>query len=598
MLGRGGHADLLPRYTQVSASSSGDGRSRATHYSKVDKPMTMRRLIASAQRHRVRVIAATAMTSLLILLVIMWASSGSTPAAVPEEKPKSISELDLNALLKAAKQIPVAADDTRKPEKPHPAADAVKKQPPVPAAKRAGPGIAKPSNADTDKLESIKQEFLHAWGAYKRDAWGMDDLHPVSKRGTNGYRMGLTLIDSLDTIVIMGLDKEYEECRAWVNSSLFFTDQQDVNVFETTIRVMGGLLSTYALKKDPMFLEKARQLADKLLIAFDTRSGIPFGTVSFQPNRAYNPSWGGGASSTSEAGTVQMEWRYLSKLTGSPVYAAAVDRATTALKAMAKPKGLFTRFIDPDAGTLVDQTITLGARVDSIYEYFLKQWLQSGKTDQAMYELYTSHVDAINRELLQYSMPNKLAFYRELINNAPRDKMDHLVCFMSGMLALGAANANPPGSRQSEMEIGKQITETCAKAYFTTPTGLSPEIFLFNENGKDMIVDPNSRHNLLRPETVESLFILWRLTHDQKYRDWGWKIFESFRRHCRVPSGGYSSLRDVLVTDNERNWSDHMESFFLGETLKYFYLLFSDDDVLPLDKWVFNTEAHPFPINP
>lgn len=84
MLGRGGHADLLPRYTQVSASSSGDGRSRATHYSKVDKPMTMRRLIASAQRHRVRVIAATAMTSLLILLVIMWASSGSTPAAVPE----------------------------------------------------------------------------------------------------------------------------------------------------------------------------------------------------------------------------------------------------------------------------------------------------------------------------------------------------------------------------------------------------------------------------------------------------------------------------------------------------------------------------------
>lgn len=204
-----------------------------------------------------------------------------------------------------------------------------------------------------------------------------------------------------------------------------------------------------------MFLEKARQLADKLLIAFDTRSGIPFGTVSFQPvskynscwrrpqdlrvsqNRAYNPSWGGGASSTSEAGTVQMEWRYLSKLTGSPVYAAAVDRATTALKAMAKPKGLFTRFIDPDAGTLVDQvcvhdavitvlhdadcvyvtkTITLGARVDSIYEYFLKQWLQSGKTDQAMYELYTSHVDAINRELLQYSMPNKLAFYRELIS--------------------------------------------------------------------------------------------------------------------------------------------------------------------------------------
>ncbi|CAN6446386.1 unnamed protein product [Victoria cruziana] len=109
------------------------------------------------------------------------------------------------------------------------------------------------------------------------------------------------------------------------------------------------------------------------------------------------------------------------------------------------------------------------------------------------------------------------------------------------------------------------------------------------------MIKPNDRHNLLRPETVESLFVLYRITKDPKYREWGWQIFQDFEKYTKVETGGYTSLDDVTTIPPRRR--DKMETFFLGETLKYLYLLFGDENVLPLDEFVFNTEAHPLPIN-
>ena len=87
----------------------------------------------------------------------------------------------------------------------------------------------------------------------------------------------------------------------------------------------------------------------------------------------------------------------------------------------------------------------------------------------------------------------------------------------------------------------------------------------------------------------------WRLTHDTKWRERGWAIFESLRSHARLASGGYASIESVEEVP-VRHRDGPMESFWLGETLKFLYLLFSDDTVLPLDEWVLNTEAHPLPI--
>ena len=125
-------------------------------------------------------------------------------------------------------------------------------------------------------------------------------------------------------------------------------------------------------------------------------------------------------------------------------------------------------------------------------------------------------------------------------------------------------------------------------------TGLAAEISYVGEGQEAVLAVRQAKHNLLRPETVESLFVLWRVTGRQLYRDWGWAIFEAFERHCRVPAGGYSGLKDVTVSPARH--TGKMESFFTAETLKYLWLLFADSAFVPLDRWVFNTEAHPLRV--
>src|SRR5690606_25751484 len=158
---------------------------------------------------------------------------------------------------------------------------------------------------------------------------------------------------------------------------------------------------------------------------------------------------------------------------------------------------------------------------------------------------------------------------------------------------------------EEDLRIARELTHTCYQMYNVTKTGLAPEIAYFNtqessndvrgDMSRDIIIKPQDAHNLQRPETVESLFIMYRITGEEIYREWGWQIFESFRKHTAVNGGkdGYSSINNVNVVPPP--FRDNMESFWLAETLKYLYLLFSPSDLLPLDKVVFNTEAHPFP---
>ncbi len=128
---------------------------------------------------------------------------------------------------------------------------------------------------------------------------------------------------------------------------------------------------------------------------------------------------------------------------------------------------------------------------------------------------------------------------------------------------------------------------------------LAPEIAYFNtvdDTTDDIQVHPSDAFNILRPETVESLMVLYRVTKDDQYREWGKVIFRAFETHCKLPQGGYSSVNHVDTSAPTQLFRREMESFFMAETLKYFYLLFSDESVVPFDKFVFNTEAHPFPI--
>ncbi|VEN43577.1 unnamed protein product [Callosobruchus maculatus] len=177
----------------------------------------------------------------------------------------------------------------------------------------------------------------------------------------------------------MGLKEEYREARDWVDKHLHFNINRDVNLFEVTIRVLGGLLSIYHFSKDEMFLTKAIDLGDRLLPCFESDSGIPFSDINLFTRKAHAPKWSPD-SSTSEVTTIQLEFRDLSSASGDPKYENAADKVSRHVHKLEKLDGLVPIFINANSGQFRSYaTITLGARGDSYYEYLLKQWIQTGK---------------------------------------------------------------------------------------------------------------------------------------------------------------------------------------------------------------------------
>ncbi|ESW14119.1 hypothetical protein PHAVU_008G254800 [Phaseolus vulgaris] len=443
---------------------------------------------------------------------------------------------------------------------------------------------------DTERREKVKEAMLHAWGSYEKYAWGQDELQPQSKSGVNSFGgLGATLIDSLDTLYIMGLNKQFQKARDWVANTLDFNKDYEASVFETTIRVVGGLLSAYDLSGDKVFLDKAREIADRLLPAWNTPTGIPYNIINLSHGRAHNPSWTGGESILADSGTEQLEFIALSQRTGDPKYQQKVENVISQLNKTFPGDGLLPIYINPHSGAAGYSPITFGAMGDSFYEYLLKVWIQGNKTSVVKHyrDMWEKSMKGL-LSLIRRSTPSSFAYICEKNGGSLTDKMDELACFAPGMIALGSFGYTTADESQKFLSLAEELAWTCYNFYQSTPTKLAGENYFFH-SGQDMNV--GTSWNILRPETVESLFYLWRLTGNKTYQEWGWNIFQAFEKNSRVESG-YVGLKDVNsgVKDNM------MQSFFLAETLKYFYLLFSPSSVIPLDEWVFNTEAHPLRI--
>ncbi|EJC98796.1 glycoside hydrolase [Fomitiporia mediterranea MF3/22] len=493
--------------------------------------------------------------------------------------------------------------------------------------------------ADVAKRTAIVDAFKHAWHAYERDAMGADEYHPISHQGSNlssAGGIGYTVVDALDTMMMMGLDDEVARSRKWVDEKLDFEKNGSFSMFETTIRVLGGLLSAYHLSDgDKLYLDKAVDLADRMLPAFNTPSGLPLSSVNLAERVGVPDRDNYGWVSTAEVATIQLELRYLSTLTDNDTYWRAAEKVMSLIKQNNLSPHLATIFMDPATGAFIPFDIRLGSRGDSYYEYLLKQYLQTDRTEEVYKNMYLESMGAVTKHLVQRSKFTGITYTAELIPERQQGgetfwrlvpKQDHLVCFLGGSMMLGAATAGamtdeisiPPHPSQLTPEakrdwrIGVELIRTCMVTH-KTKTGLAPEIAHFRVPGdkidsslKDAPVDwyikgakpgappPLDARYILRPETVESLFIAYRLTGDSKYREYGWRIFQAIEKHCKVESGGYAAVLNVdeLPVTHE----DKMETFLLSETLKYLYLLFSDADDMPLSKYVFNTEAHPFPI--
>ncbi|KAF2800182.1 glycoside hydrolase family 47 protein [Melanomma pulvis-pyrius CBS 109.77] len=472
-----------------------------------------------------------------------------------------------------------------------------------------------------DRREQVKSAFVSSWDAYSKHAWGYDQFHPISRKGSmmSPKGLGWIIVDSLDTMMIMNLTSQLSDARFWLHRKLDYEQDQDVNTFETTIRMLGGLLSAHYLSKllpgvssgrDHVYLSKAVDLANRLLGAYDSPSGIPYASIHLASRRGIVSHADGGASSTAEATTLQLEMKYLSNITGNDIYWRKAEKVMEVVDGIGMPDGLVPIFIAPHLGRFTTREIRLGSRGDSYYEYLIKQYLQ---TSELIYlDMWEEALAGIQKHLIIPTKHARLNIVAELpsgIGGALSPKMDHLVCFLPGTIALGAtdglteaeARRLPSWSpeKAQQMKLARELMKTCWGMYKVTRTGLAPEIVWFRTDDselqsrsnkppslahscdsedaweKDFNIKPLDAHNLQRPETVE-------------------KIFKAFQEYSAVEFGeGYSSLDNVNQIPPPRR--DNMESFWLAETLKYLYLLFSPDDVLPLTEVVFNTEAHALP---
>ncbi|XP_058051023.1 mannosyl-oligosaccharide 1,2-alpha-mannosidase IC isoform X2 [Ahaetulla prasina] len=443
----------------------------------------------------------------------------------------------------------------------------------------------------------IKEMMKFAWDNYKQFALGKNELRPLTRNGHIGNMFGglrgATVVDALDTLYVMELQEEFQEAKDWVEKSFDLNVNGEASLFEVNIRYVGGLLSAYYLTGEEVFKSKALELGEKLLPAFNTPTGIPRGVINLGSGMSWSWGWASaGSSILAEFGSLHLEFMHLSELSGNSVYAEKVMNIRKVLNRIEKPHGLYPNFLSPVTGNWVQHHVSVGGLGDSFYEYLIKSWLMSDKQDSEAKNMYDKALEAIEKHLVKKS-PGGLTYIAEWRGGILDHKMGHLACFSGGMIALGAEHALEE-QKQHYLDLAGEITHTCHESYIRSDTNLGPEAFRFDSGTEAMATRLSDRYYILRPEVVESYFYLWRLTHDPKYREWGWEAVQALEKFCRVEAG-FSGIRDVYTTTPSHD--NMQQSFFLAETLKYLYLLFSEDDVLSLKDWVFNTEAHPLPVN-
>ena len=477
-------------------------------------------------------------------------------------------------------------------------------------AARARGGSVKNDDLSERRRAAVREAMRHSWQGYKKYAYGEDELEPITRTGSNAFgHLGATAIDAIDTLWLMGLEKEYLEARELVaDFPKRMMEASPLSTFECTIRVLGGFMSTYYLTGDELYLNNARELGDRLLFAYSRKGlGMPSGSVSL--NEGYESYWHVNEDFEShllaEFGTTQLEFYALSKETGDMKYAKASAKPLEAVHGMYPNSSLLPTHFNNLGEIIPPMRYTMGAMADSYYEYLLKAWVQAGShRDEMVHDTgrrWERSMEAMSRFLV-YRYKGFTALqevggaFDEKVPNSHLGKisksMDHLSCFVPGMLGLGVYKARDlmTSSQQVKfLKLAEDLTQTCYLFYHSTSTGLSGDAYSYHA---DKIL-PAGAQNLLRPETVESLMILYRATGNNKYREWGWEIFQAFEKHCKVEAG-YCGVTDVTHPSAELD--NKMQSWFLAETLKYLYLLFSPSDVLSLDEWVFNTEAHPMMI--
>ena len=492
------------------------------------------------------------------------------------------------------------------------------------------------------RLGAVKSSFEHSWAGYKAHAWMEDELTPLDGGSVQAFGgWAATLVDTLDTLWIMDLKEEFDEAvDAAKDIDFNSTSESMLNIFETTIRYLGGFLGAYDLTGGtyPILLQKATEVGDLLYCAFDTPNRMPVTRWKWKEALEGAQQTAGTTTLIAEIGSLTLEFTRLSQLTGNLKYYDAVKRILDEFhkyQSFTSLPGLWPTLMNAKDITFQDNSYTLGSMADSWYEYLPKQHMLIGGRDDEdqlknMYDL--AMTTAINNIFFQPMIPDNkdiLMSGAVVVDSNARTRLSpqgqHLGCYTGGMVGIGAKIFDKP----EHMNTAKKLVDGCIWAYDNMPSGIMPEQFFMvpcemnsdcqwdektweaavlerakgkNEEGEEIRTDAQLLNHtihgnkvprgfteiwdaryLLRPEAIESVFVLYRLTGDTDLLDTAWRMFSNIERNTRTEFGN-AMISDVRVDKSAKQ--NKMESFWMAETLKYFYLIFSEPSVVSLDEYV------------
>ncbi|KAF9517655.1 glycoside hydrolase family 47 protein [Hydnum rufescens UP504] len=471
----------------------------------------------------------------------------------------------------------------------------------VEAGKIQAPNLSLPSGAAANAAR-VKSAFISAFGDYKRFAYGHDDLAPLSTTSKtpwvdsrNGW--GSTIIDSMSTMKIMGLDTLFSESVAYAATINFN--------FETTIRYLGGLLASYELngKKDQALLDQAIRLGDKLSFAWVGDNDLPYNSLDFNTNTPDVAT-----SNIASVGSSSLEFGKLSELSGNPKYRNLVEKTIRKVATNPAPlPGLAAQGVDPaDGSPIGDYIVHLGGASDSYFEYLLKYGRLTNNADPLWIETWKAAVDSSIRYLAKTSSVGGHLYLTDYTRKQNVYVGSHLECFHGGNWIMGGKLLD----NQTIVDYGLKLVDACINTYQSTVTGIGPEVFAYiGSDGGNYTGGPRpspsdmdfyNQHGFyvyngysyydLRPEVLESNFYAWRATGDVKYQNNAATALTNILKNCKAPAA-YAPIQDVTKLNS--GFFDDTESFFFAEVMKYLYLTFDDPKHISLDEWVFNTEAQP-----
>jgi mannosidase alpha-like ER degradation enhancer 2 len=413
--------------------------------------------------------------------------------------------------------------------------------------------------------DSVKAEFLHAWKAYKTYAWGHDALKPLTKTPHDWYGVSLlmTPVDAYDGLLIMGLSAEAAETKKLILDSLSFDKNIEVQAFEITIRLLGGLLASYQMDGDRRFLTLAEDLGRRLLPVFDSPTGLPYRYVHLQTGKVRDAN-----NNPAEIGTALLEFGTLSKLTGNPLYYDKAKNALVQLYSRRSKIGLVGSVINVETGAWVRTTSHISGGIDSYYEYLLKAWLLF--SDEDCRRMWEESIGVLNTYLADTSSGGLWYGQAEMeTGKRTGTRFGSLDAFFPALLCLG-----------NDIPRAGALEASCFRMW--NLFGIEPEEIDY----ATMRVTDSMYY--LRPEIIESAYYLRHYTGDSTYRRMGETFFRSIRDYCKTDAG-YAYLKNVVTKEK----ADGMESFFFAETMKYLYLLMAPENAFPFGEIVFTTEAHP-----